>query len=67
MKELPAQGIKNLLVVAPGFVVDCLETIEELEEENKSYFLQAGGQHFYYLPPFNTDSDFAQLVVKLLS
>lgn len=67
MKELPTQGIKNLLVVAPGFVVDCLETIEELEEENKSYFLQAGGQHFYYLPPFNADSDFAQLVVKLLS
>ncbi|HDL6566603.1 TPA: ferrochelatase, partial [Enterococcus faecalis] len=33
LKKLPSKGIKNILIVAPGFVVDCLETIEELEHE----------------------------------
>ncbi|EGO5821768.1 ferrochelatase, partial [Enterococcus faecalis] len=39
LKKLPSKGIKNILIVAPGFVVDCLETIEELEHENRNYFL----------------------------
>lgn len=38
LKKLPSKGIKNILIVAPGFVVDCLETIEELEHENRNYF-----------------------------
>ena len=66
IKNLPQQNVKKLLVVAPGFIVDCLETLEELEQENKSYFLQAGGKAFYYLPPYNDDSTFAQLVQSLL-
>ncbi|EGO9485395.1 ferrochelatase, partial [Enterococcus faecalis] len=37
LKKLPSKGIKNILIVAPGFVVDCLETIEELEHENRNY------------------------------
>lgn len=40
LKKLPSKGIKNILIVAPGFVVDCLETIEELEHENRNYFLE---------------------------
>ncbi|EGO7854810.1 ferrochelatase, partial [Enterococcus faecalis] len=36
LKKLPSKGIKNILIVAPGFVVDCLETIEELEHENRN-------------------------------
>ncbi|EGO8615476.1 ferrochelatase, partial [Enterococcus faecalis] len=43
LKKLPSKGIKNILIVAPGFVVDCLETIEELEHENRNYFLENGG------------------------
>ncbi len=42
LKKLPSKGIKNILIVAPGFV-DCLETIEELEHENRNYFLENGG------------------------
>lgn len=44
LKKLPSKGIKNILIVAPGFVVDCLETIEELEHENRNYFLENGGK-----------------------
>lgn len=67
LKDLPNQGIENVLVVAPGFVVDCLETIEELEEENKGYFLENGGKEFIYLPPFNADMAFAEIVRDIVT
>ena len=56
MEELPKKGIKNILVVAPAFSVDCLETIEEIDEENKEIFLNSGGLNFTYVPCLN-DSD----------
>ncbi|EJZ8644865.1 ferrochelatase, partial [Enterococcus faecalis] len=59
LKKLPSKGIKNILIVAPGFVVDCLETIEELEHENRNYFLENGGEVYKYVPPFNGDIEFA--------
>ncbi|EGO8315366.1 ferrochelatase, partial [Enterococcus faecalis] len=55
LKKLPSKGIKNILIVAPGFVVDCLETIEELEHENRNYFLENGGEVYKYVHPFNGD------------
>ena len=55
LKKLPSKGIKNILIVAPGFVVDCLETIEELEHENRNYFLENGGEFYKYVHPFNGD------------
>lgn len=62
LKELPKKGVKNILIVAPGFIVDCLETIEELEKENKQYFLDSGGVNYYYIQPFNDDKQFAEIV-----
>ena len=56
MKQLPLLGVKNILVIAPAFSVDCLETIEEIDQENKEIFLQAGGEDFQYIPCLN-DSD----------
>ena len=47
MKSLP-KG-KNILVIAPGFSMDCLETIEEIDEENKEYFIESGGEKFSML------------------
>lgn len=67
LKKLPSEGYKKVLILAPGFVVDCLETIEELESENKGYFLNAGGEEFHYLAPFNGDEDFAKLVKSLIA
>ena len=56
MEELPKKGITNILIIAPGFSADCLETIEEIDEENKEIFLSAGGKHYTYIPCLN-DSD----------
>ena len=67
LKKLPSKGIKNILIVAPGFVVDCLETIEELEHENRNYFLENGGEFYKYVPPFNGDIEFAKLVKDIIS
>lgn len=67
LKKLPLKGIKNILIVAPGFVVDCLETIEELEHENRNYFLENGGEVYKYVHPFNGDIEFAKLVKDIIS
>lgn len=67
LKKLPSKGIKNILIVASGFVVDCLETIEELEHENRNYFLENGGEVYKYVPPFNGDIEFAKLVKDIIS
>lgn len=56
---------KKVLVVAPGFVVDCLEAIEELGEENREYFIEAGGVAYRYLAPFNADKELAEIIVDL--
>jgi len=53
LKSLPAKGVKNIHVMCPGFSADCLETIEEIDEENKEYFLEAGGEQFSYIPALN--------------
>lgn len=57
IKGLPAQGIKNLHVICPGFSADCLETIEEIDAENRAYFIEAGGETFHYIPALNHRDD----------
>jgi protoporphyrin/coproporphyrin ferrochelatase len=56
VKRLAAEGVKRIALVAPGFSADCLETLEELDGENRHYFEGAGGEKFAYLPALN-DSD----------
>jgi ferrochelatase len=54
LEEMPKEGIKNLLIVSPAFVSDCLETLEELEERGKESFLHAGGESYTMIPCLNT-------------
>ena len=54
LKSLPGQGVKSVQVVCPGFAADCLETIEEIGEENCDYFLSAGGETFDYIACLNS-------------
>jgi ferrochelatase len=56
VERLAKEGVKNLVLVAPGFSADCLETLEELDGENREIFEHNGGQNFGYLPALN-DSD----------
>lgn len=54
LAELPKEGVKNLLVVCPAFVSDCLETLEEIAEEGKHIFKEAGGESFTMIPCLNS-------------
>ncbi len=57
LKALPDQGIKHVQVLCPGFSADCLETIEEIDEENREYFMEAGGKRYGYIPALNDRDD----------
>ena len=57
VKALAAEGVKRLAIVAPGFTADCLETLEELNGENRHYFEGGGGTHFAYLPALNASEE----------
>lgn len=49
----PNQGVRSVDVICPGFSVDCLETIEEIAEENKETFIEAGGSAYHYIASLN--------------
>lgn len=64
IKALPSKGIKKLVVVCPAFVSDCLETIEEIGEEAREFFIENGGEQFTLIPCLNTSEDWARLLAK---
>ena len=53
VESLARTGTKRLVLVAPGFSADCLETLEELDGENRHIFEDNGGEKFAYLPALN--------------
>lgn len=53
VERLAKEGVKRLALVAPGFSADCLETLEELDGENRHIFEGNGGEKFAYLPALN--------------
>ena len=62
---LAKQGVKRVDVLCPGFVADCLETLEEINMEVRAAFLTAGGEHFHYLPCLNEDSFWIKALADL--
>lgn len=52
---LASQGIRRVDVMCPGFIADCLETLEEIAQEARDAFIAAGGQAFGYIPCLNDD------------
>lgn len=66
LQQLPAQGIKNVTIICPGFVVDCLETLEEISQRYRELFLKAGGESFNYIPALNDSIEQVQLLANLL-
>jgi ferrochelatase len=65
VKALGQKGMKRIDVVCPGFSADCLETIEEIGEENAGYFREAGGETLSYIPCLNTRDDHLDFLVQL--
>tara|TARA_Y100000590_G_C15693463_1_gene1004279 strand:+ start:542 stop:1567 length:1026 start_codon:yes stop_codon:yes gene_type:complete len=66
LKKLPKNGIKKIHIISPGFSTDCLETLEELKEENKEYFMKAGGTEYHYIPCLNDNSDHIEMISSLI-
>jgi protoporphyrin/coproporphyrin ferrochelatase len=53
VEALAKSGVKKLVMIAPGFSADCLETLEELDVENREIFEHNGGEEFSYIPALN--------------
>ena len=66
VKVLAKKGVKNLVVVTPGFSADCLETLEEIAVENAHVFTRAGGKNFAAIPCLN-DSEAGMLMIWQLA
>lgn len=62
LEQLPGEGVRNLLVVCPAFINDCLETLEEMGIEGKAEFLKRGGRSFTLIPCLNDQPLFADVV-----
>jgi len=53
LRTLPAQGVRRVQVLCPGFAADCLETLDEIALENREVFMDAGGESYEYIPCLN--------------
>lgn len=60
--ELAASGVKNVLVICPAFVTDCLETLEEIAIRGANIFKQAGGSKLTLIPCLNTNSKWVDVL-----
>lgn len=65
LEELAKQGVKSVAVLNPGFVVDCLETVDEIGHEAAESFHEAGGENFSHIPCLN-DSEEGMEVIETL-
>jgi ferrochelatase len=66
VKSLAKRGVKNLVVITPGFAADCLETLEEIAVENAHIFKRYGGQNFAAIPCLN-DSALGIMVLSQMA
>lgn len=66
LEALPKEGIKNIAILSPAFSADCLETLEELEMENREIFTEAGGETYHYIPALNDREDHIAALVDEL-
>ena len=66
LKQLGKQKTKRVDVVCPGFVADCLETLEEIAMEGKEDFQHAGGGEYHYIPCLNERNDWMHALTDLV-
>mgnify|MGYP001432975205 FL=1 len=66
LETLPSENIKDIQVFCPGFVSDCLETIEEIGDESKELFLNSGGQKYNFIPCLNGNTIFIDMLENLI-
>jgi len=60
------EGVESVSVVCPGFSADCLETLEEVNMQNREIFLRAGGKVFNYIPALNASDEHIAVLAQLI-
>ena len=65
--QLPARGVGDITVICPGFALDCLETLEEINIEYRQLFLEARGSRFEYVPALNARLEHAHFLANLIA
>jgi len=66
LSALGAEGCQSLHVICPGFVADCLETLEEIAIQGKKIFQEAGGGNFHYIPALNDSEKHIKALRKII-
>lgn len=66
LEQLPGEGIKNVAVISPAFVSDCVETLEEINQEGREEFIGAGGDNFTYIPCLNDDDTHIDFLSEMI-
>ena len=66
VRAMGKAGVRKIDVICPGFSVDCLETLEEIEQLNRSFFLDNGGERFRFIHCLNDSSEHVQMFVDLI-
>ncbi len=66
LKELPGQGVRHVQIICPGFAADCLETLEEIDMQNREFFMTAGGENFSYIPALNAQMDHIDALLEII-
>ena len=66
LESAATQNIQKIAVICPGFSVDCLETIEEIDKENRENFLNNGGHSYQYIPALNVEHAHIEMMGKLI-
>ncbi len=67
VESLPKQGVKNLLMISPGFSSDCVETLEELAIGLQETFHEAGGENFAVVPCLNASAPSITMLKQLVT
>ena len=67
IEQLPNKGVKNLLVICPGFASDCVETLEEINIQARESFLDNGGKNFDLIPCLNDSFEHIELLQSLVT
>ncbi|WP_426369218.1 ferrochelatase [Pseudocolwellia sp. HL-MZ7] len=67
LEKLAQDGHKHIAIISPAFSADCLETLEELEHENRAVFMEAGGETYHYIPALNDDDLHIEALVDVIS
>jgi len=66
VERLASEGVKRLAIVNPGFVSDCLETLEEIAVQNREIFLHHGGERFAHVPCLNDSPAGMRVITQMV-